>query len=139
MIQNRYGSQDLTAHLRYETSKKKELQEQSTISYNHTSIANNDKKESGSYIKSVMLSQTLAETDKGKQFKKRLLQTSALAKQNLMNDPKLTNEFKNQESLRVDNIMVKIERKNIGITNNFDDTYKSKNKNFNKYLSHLSP
>ena len=82
----------------------------------------------------------MAETDKGKQFKKRLLQTSALAKQNLMNDTKLTNEFKNQESLRVDNIMVKIERKNIGIANNFiDDTYKSKNKNFNKYLSHLSP
>ena len=94
MIQNRYGSYDLTAHLRYENTKKKEFQEQSTISYNHTSIANNDKKETGSYLKSVMLSQTLAETEKGKQYKKRLLQTSALAKQSLMEDQKVISEFK---------------------------------------------
>jgi hypothetical protein len=63
----------------------------------------------------------LAETEKGKQYKKRLLQTSALAKQSLMNDQKVISEFKNQENSKFDNLVVKIERKNIGIASNLND------------------
>ena len=57
-----------------------------------------------------------------------------------MNDQKVISEFKNQENSKFDNLVVKIERKNLGIASNFNDgSQRTKNKNFNKYISHLSP
>ena len=57
-----------------------------------------------------------------------------------MNDQKVISEFKNQENSKFDNLVVKIERKNIGMASNLnDDSQRTKNKNFNKYISHLSP
>ena len=57
-----------------------------------------------------------------------------------MNDQKVISELKNQENSKFDNLVVKIERKNLGMASNLnDDSQRTKNKNFNKYISHLSP
>ena len=57
-----------------------------------------------------------------------------------MNDQKVISEFKNQENSKFDNLVVKIERKNIGMASNLnDDSQRTKNKIYNKYISHLSP